>query len=81
MYVIGLFHVLSIFGPKRILKKHSKAFFKLNQIGDVRSDQLISVGHKIDYKELSKKLAKDKGFDPQKFFCPTFNETFNKSLS
>jgi hypothetical protein len=46
--------VLRRFSPNRLdqnpfLKNHSIALFKLNKIGYIRSDYLISIGDEIDY--------------------------------
>ena len=50
-------------------KNHSIALFKLNKIGFVRSDHLISIGQKIDYRpRIAQKLCKKHSFWPADTF-------------
>ena len=46
-------------------KYRSIALFKLNKVGYVRSDHLLSIGQKIDYRpRIAQKLCKKHGFRP-----------------
>ena len=74
--------VLRRFSPDRLcqnpfLKNHSIALFKLNKIGYVRSDHLISIGQKIDYRpRIAQKLCKKHGFRSADTFRATLMKRY-----